>query len=71
MSRPLYNTYDENSFERLGSSNSLIDTFSELEVGREAYFRTYVKFRRPLTLVDSQTVYPRVGRAVVFGVKQR
>nr|AJF36717.1 hypothetical protein [Klebsormidium flaccidum] len=61
MSRPLYNTYNENSFERLGSSNSLIDTFSELEVGREVYFRTYVKFRRPLTLVHSQMFTPELG----------
>ena len=60
MNNTLCNLSNESSFERLGSSNSLIDTFSELEVGREAYFRTYVKFRRPLTLVDSQMFTPEL-----------
>ncbi len=60
MNYTLVNLSNESNFERLGSSNSLIDTFSELEVGREAYFRTYVKFRRPLTLVDSQMFTPEL-----------
>lgn len=70
-------SFDESSFERLSSSSSLNDQFSELEVGRERayYFRTYVKYRRPFTLVDTQmftpNVYPRVGCDIVVGVKQR
>lgn len=66
MKNTLCNLSNESSFERLGSSTSLIDTFSELEVGRETYFRTYVKFRRPLTLVDSQMFTPELDALSLF-----
>lgn len=65
MNRPLYNVHNENSensFERLGLSNSLIEGLSEVEVGRESvsFCRYYVKFRRQLTLVDSQLFTPEL-----------
>lgn len=65
MKISLYNMQNEdseNSFERLGASNSLIDGLSEVEVGRESvsFNRYYVKFRRELTLVDSQLFTPEL-----------
>lgn len=65
MTKPLYKMCteeSENSFERLGSSSSLIDGLSEVEVGRESvsFHRYYVKFRRDMTLVDSQMFTPEL-----------
>ena len=60
MKRASRNLSNESSFEHLGSSTPLIDQFSELEIGREEYSRTYVKFRRPFTLLDTQMFTPEL-----------
>lgn len=62
MKETLYNLSDRHSFDRLGSSNSPVDGFSELEIGRESvsFSRTYLKYRRPLTLIDTQIFTPEL-----------